>query len=101
MKALILLVLVSAPAFAGGYEPGEVDYVNGRSDSVSYTNIGNSSFGSDGSSYSKIGGSTYSGSSDSHVGDAAFDSNSTRIGDSVFGSDGSSCTKIGSTAFCN
>ena len=43
---------------------------------VTYSTIGNTTFGSDGSS-------------------------STTIGNTTFGSDGTSCTRIGNSTFCN
>jgi hypothetical protein len=61
---------------------------------TSYSQIGGSTYGSDGTSCNSIGSSTYCsgpGGSTSY----------TQIGGSLFGSDGTSCSSIGSSAYCS
>ena len=61
---------------------------------TSYSQIGGSTYGSDGTSCNSIGSSTYCsgpGGSTSY----------TQIGGSIYGSDGSSCSSIGSSTYCS
>ena len=76
-KTMVLLIagLLSSTTFA--YE--------------TYTQIGNTSYGSNGSSSTRIGNSSYHSNG----------SSSTRIGNGIYNSNGSSCQLLGNSAYCN
>ena len=57
----------------------------------SYTQVGNTTYGSDGSSYTQVGNTTYGSDGDSY----------TQVGNTTYGSDGSSCTQVGNTTYVN
>ena len=75
-KTMVLLIagLLSSTTFA--YE--------------TYTQIGNTSYGSNGSSSTRIGNSSYHSNG----------SSSTRIGNGIYNSNGSSCQLLGNSAYC-
>ncbi len=83
--------LFRSNSLAGSDSGGSSIEIYGSKGTVSYTEIGNTVFGSDGSSYTKIGGTVFGNDGTSY----------TNIGGTTFGSDGSSCTEIGSTTFCH
>jgi len=106
-----IIVFILATVFLGVSEVHAVTYTQiGNttfgSDGTSYSKIGNTLFGSNGTSYTKIGNTTFgsNGSSYTQIGNSLFGNNGTsytRIGSSIFGSDGSVSTKIGNTTFGN
>jgi len=61
------------------------------SDGRSWQHIGNTTYGSDGSIYNKIGNTTYSNSGNSY----------NQIGNTTYGSNGSSATSIGNSTYIN
>lgn len=74
------------------------------SDGTSYSQIGNSIYGSDGSNYNQIGNTTYGndGSSCSGIGNSVYCNDGTnynKIGNSIYGSDGSNYSQIGNTTY--
>ena len=61
------------------------------SDGTSYRQSGNTTYGSDGTSYRKSGNTTYGSDGTSYR----------QIGNTFYGSDGTNCRAIGNTIYCN
>ena len=59
--------------------------------SVSCSQIGNSTYCSDGTTYNRIGNTTYGSDGTTY----------NQIGNTIYGSNGARCTKIGMTTYCN
>jgi hypothetical protein len=104
-KTCVILLLCS-PVMAESYTYSQIGSTTYRSDGVSFSRIGSTTYGSDGSSYSRIGSTTYGsdGTSYSRIGSTTYTSDGrsySTIGSTTYGSDGSQCSRIGSTTYCN
>lgn len=75
------------------------------SDGYSATRIGNTVYDNQGNTYSRYGNTTYGsdGSSYTRYGNTTYDNSGgsvTTYGNTSYGSDGSSCTRYGNTMYC-
>lgn len=80
--------------------------VGAEAQSTTYTQIGNTVFGSDGTTYTTIGNTTFgsNGTSYNTIGNTTFGSNGTSyntIGNTTFGSNGTTAQTIGNSTFIN
>lgn len=105
-KYLALTLLLSCGLASAQVTYQQIGDTTFASDGRTFTRIGDTTFGSDGSTSQRIGDTTFrsDGSTVQRIGDTAFDSDGTtyqRIGDTTFGSNGVVCQRIGETLFCN
>jgi hypothetical protein len=108
-KMIILGLIISFVAFFGiscyaGSMDTEIGGTTFHSDGSTSTQIGNTMFNSDGSSSTRIGNTIFNsdGSSSQRIGNTMFNSDgstSNQIGHTMFNSDGSTSTQIGNTRF--
>ena len=99
-----LLTTLSSTVYATTYtQYGNTLY---GSDGSSYTQYGNTVYSNNGTSYTTYGNTTYgsNGSSYTTYGNTTYGNNGTSYttyGNTTYGSNGSSCSNYGNTTYCN